>query len=346
MNNNYLTTAAFFENENKYANYLVFCVNSKQYALHVTNVIEVINLPQVDIPTNTPLGVIGIINYNDVMIKVVDICPFLGFETQPFDLTNQLIIVCVKGQYFAIRVDSIINISQFEAKDIHPIPFKTETSILGNVFKTTSEMISIVDIEKVDELLEKNENELGSINYEQLFPNDEKSLKILSIRAEHIKKHSDIFSFPVNINSNNQFILFTLENQNYYLDLKYVKEFNSIKRLNITKLPYTQPFIRGIVNLKGDFLIVIDLKKFLNNNAASAADGSKLIIVNGKNFNIALLVDDIKYIKNLKNSQITNKTMTSTSDYVSGEFVEDDILYNVLNFEKFINDERLYINVK
>lgn len=345
MNNNYLTNSSFFEND-KYASYLVFCINSKQYALHVTNVIEVINLPQVDIPTSTPIGVIGILNYNDVMIKVIDLCPFLGFETTSFDLVNQLVIVCVKGQYFAIRVDSIINISQFEAKDIHPIPFKTESSILGNVFKTTSEMISIVDIEKVDELLEKNENELGNIDYEKLFPTDEKATEILSIRAERIKKHSDVFSFPVNINSNNQFILFTLENQNYYLDLKYVKEFNSIKRLNITKLPYTQPFISGIVNLKGDFLVVVDLKRFLKNNSITSTDGSKLIIVNGKNFNIALLVDDIKYIKNLKNSQIANKTMTGASDYVSGEFVEDDILYNVLNFEKFINDERLYINIK
>ena len=125
-----------------------------------------------------------------------------------------------------------------------------------------------------------------------------------------------------------------------------MKEFTSIKRLKITKLPYTQDFIKGIINLKGDFLVVIDLKRFLNNNSSTLNEGSKLIVVNGKNFNVALLVDDIKYIKNLKNAQITNKTMSRSSDYISGEFVEDDILYSVLNFERFINDERLYINIK
>jgi chemotaxis signal transduction protein len=69
-------------------------------------------MPQIDIPENTPVGVIGILNYNDVMIKVVDLCPFLGFETQPFSINNQLIIVCVKGQYFAVQADSIVNRQQ------------------------------------------------------------------------------------------------------------------------------------------------------------------------------------------------------------------------------------------
>ena len=102
MNNNYLTTSSVFE-DNKYSSYIVFSLNSKHYAIHISNVIEVIHIPKVDIPENTPIGVIGILNYNDVMIKVVDLCPFLGFETQPFNLNNQLIIVCVKGQYFAIQ---------------------------------------------------------------------------------------------------------------------------------------------------------------------------------------------------------------------------------------------------
>jgi purine-binding chemotaxis protein CheW len=154
-----------------------------------------------------------------------------------------------------------------------------------------------------------------------------------------------MFTFPLNINTNNQYILFTLDNQNYFLDLKHVKEFTSIKRLNITTLPYTKDYIKGIINLKGDFLIVIDLKRFLNNETSQLAEGSKLIVVLGKNFNIALLVDDIKNIKNLTNNQIRNPEYTGSSEYISNEFVEDGQLYNILNFDKFINDDKLYINI-
>ena len=153
MNNNYLAISSFNE-ENKYVNYIVFCLCSKYYAINIADVIEVINLPKIDIPENMPLGVMGILNYNDVMIKVIDLCPLLGFETQSFSINNQLIIICVKGQYLGIQADSIVNISQFEAKNIHPIPFKSENSILSNVYKISSDMISIIDTHKVDELLD------------------------------------------------------------------------------------------------------------------------------------------------------------------------------------------------
>ena len=30
---------------------------------------------------------------------------------------------------------------------------------------------------------------------------------------------------------------------------------------------------------------------------------------------------------------------------MSSEFIEEDILYSILNFEKIINDEKIYINI-
>ena len=165
----------------------------------------------------------------------------------------------------------------------------------------------------------------------------------MRIRANQQKITQDVFSFPVNLKTINQYILFTLDNQNYYLDLKYVKEFVSVKRLNITKLPYTQDYIRGIVNVKGEFLIVVNLMKFLNNDAADTAEGTKLIIAEGKNYNIAFLVDEIKYIKNLKN--LLQSQFNNEKGYITSEFMDEGILYSILNFEKIVNDERLYINI-
>ena len=114
-----------------------------------------------------------------------------------------------------------------------------------------------------------------------------------------------------------------------------------MKRLNITKLPYTQDFIRGIVNIKGEFLLVLDLRKFLNGSSENYEEGAKLIITEGKNFNIALLVDEIKYIKTLKNVQPN----INSSNYISAEIMEENELNSIINFEKIINDERLFINI-
>ena len=342
MNNKYpIKISSELLNANNY--YIVFFLQGKKYAINIKNVLEIINIPEIEIPEQTPMGIIGMFNYNGTMIKFVDLCPFLGFQTVPFSINNQIIIAVINDNCFAIHTDKIENVSQFEIDNIQQIPYEAENSILNQVYKTDDNSISIIDIEKLTNILTNNQTISGT-NYASLFPHDEKSNQILKLRANQHKISQDTFSFPINISTVNQYILFTLNNQNYYLDLKYVKEFISINRLNITKLPFTQDYINGIINVRGEFLVVLDLKRFLNNDTNNTQEGGKLIIAEGKNFDIALLVDDIKYIRNLKN--ITAEQLnTHNSGYIYSEIMEENVLYSVLNFEKIVNDDKLYINV-
>lgn len=343
MNKNYaITLSSAINNSNEY--FIIFMLKGKQYAINIQNVMEVINIPEIEIPSKAPESIIGMFNYNGLMIKAVDLCPYLGFEPSTFSINNQLIIAVVDGNCFAIHTEKIENIVQLDSQNIQSIPYDMDDSILKEVYKAESNSINIIDINIVNKLITENHTNKQNINYTDLFPTDEKSQQILKIRAQQNKSVQEVFSFPFNLNTVNQYILFTLDNHNYYLDLKFVKEFISIKRLNITKLPYTQDFIKGIINLKGDSLVVIDLKRFLNNDINSIHEGSKLIIVEGKNFNIAFLVDEIKFIKNLKNIE-KSKIFSTNSKYIFSEFMEEDKLYSILNFEKIINDERLYINI-
>lgn len=345
MNNNYAITSTSHMKEN--ANqYIVFELKNNLYAINIQSVIEVINIPQIEIPQATPVGIIGMFNYNGEIIKVIDLCPLLGFEPNQFSINNQLIIIHEQGIYYAIHAEKIVNIIQADYTKIQCLPYNTEISIIKEIYKADENTINIINISQIENILTQNIEKTNNISYLSLFPQDNKSKQILQLRAEQNKKIQELFAFPVTSSSINQYILFDIDGQNYYLDLKYVKEFISLKRLNITKLPYTQDFIKGIINLKGDFLVVLDLKKFLNNDRKGAKEGTKLIIVESKNFNLALMVDDIKFIKHLKNLGDIDTTISNSSPYISAEFMENDELYSILNFDKIINDERLYINIK
>ena len=346
MNNNY-PILLNKENNNSINYYIIFIVNGRKYAVNIKNVIEVINIPDMEIPEKKmPKGIIGMFNYNGEMIKAVDLSPWLGFETIPFTINNQLIITVIDDNCFAIHTESIENIIQFEEEKIQKIPYNSNESILQEVYKSDDDTsVNIINLNKLKQCLSYNNISIEQkINYLDLFPKDEKSIQILKLRARQHKIDKQVLSFPINLDYGNQYILFTLNEQNYYLDLKYVKEFTTIKRLNITKLPYTQDFIKGIINIKGEFLVVIDLKKFLNNSSQNDKKAGKLIIVEGKNFDIAFLVDEIKYIKNLKNLPKSPVNMDGAT-YIYSEIMEENVLYSILNFEKIINDERLYINI-
>ena len=227
------------------------------------------------------------------------------------------------------------------------IPFSVENSLLKQIYKSENGSINIIDFNALVELISEKNNKRSKINYASLFPVDEKSTQILTLRAKNHTVPQEAFVFPSNTQTVKQFILFIMDNQNYFMDIKHVKEFISLKRVNITKLPYTSDYITGIVNVKGEFLVVFNLKKFLNHECTEKDNykGCKLIVAEGRNFNVAFLVDDIKYIRSLKDVH-KSKIYSSSNNYIYAEFMEDDKLYNILNFEEIINDERLYINIE
>ncbi len=347
MNNNFpiQTSANITTASNLHNNYIVFTIKEKQYAINIKNVLEIINIPEIEIAEKTPKGIIGMFNYNSLVIKAVDLCPFLGFETPSFSINNQMIIAVEGENCFAIHTEKIENVLQFEEEEIQKIPYDAENSILNAIYKNDGKTINIIDIKALNNIISQKQSVDNNVDYSALFPKDEKSLQILKLRSHQHKINQESFSFPVNVNSINQYVLFNLDNQSYYLDLKYVKELISTKRLNITKLPYTEDFITGIINIKGDFLLVLDLKKFLHNQSSTYNESSKLIITEGKNFNLALLVDDIKYIKTLKNITPDNTQTSAATNYIYSEIMEENELRSIINFEKIVNDERLYINI-
>ncbi len=342
-NSNSLSITSDIYKSNNY--YIIFELRSRKYAVNIQNVVEVINLPAIEIPESTPEGIIGLLNYNGRMIKTVDLCPFLGFETSQFTINNRLIIAKVKEEYFAIHTENIETITKFEEENFQNVPFSVKDSLLKQIYKSEKGNVNIINSEILYDLISQKNNQRSKINYLNLFPSDSKSLQILNLRAHSTELAQEAFAFPTNSQSVKQYILFIIDNQNYFMDIKYVKEFISLKRLHITKLPYTGDYIAGIVNVKGEFLVVCDLKRFLNNGGTDSYKSKKLIVAEGRNFNIAFLVDDIKYIRNLKDIQKT-KIYSSSSNYIYAEFMEDDELYSILNFEEIINDDRLYINIE
>ena len=343
MNNNY--KLAYINNKKTMISYILFKLKEKQYAIDIQNVVEVINMPEIEVPSTTPVGVIGMFNYKGMMIKVIDLCSLLGFIPNNFSINNQLIILHSEQNFYAIHSEVITNIVQVSSTEIQQIPFSTENSVLSHVYKTNSEAISIVDVNIVDEITSNPNAKISNIDYTTLFVQDDKSKQILKHRKISNLEKLNSYTFSFNIETENQYILFTLDNNNYCIDLKYVKEFVSLKRLNITKLPYTEDYIKGILNIKGDFLLVVDLKRFLNSEKNTLKEGSKLIIIQNEHFNLALLVEEIKFIKNIKNIKPSSLITDDNSKYIQTEYMEDGEMYNILNIEKIINDERLYINI-
>jgi len=138
-----------------------------------------------------------------------------------------------------------------------------------------------------------------------------------------------------------QYISFIIAREEYGVELIQTKEI--IKPLKITPVPNTLDYISGVINLRGQVIPVIDMKKKLNlaieKDKASSKDEEKIIIINIKGMLLGLYVDCVKEVVNLKNSEI--KDVKETKNEIEKEFIKgviniDEKLIIILDLKKLL----------
>jgi purine-binding chemotaxis protein CheW len=90
---------------------------------------------------------------------------------------------------------------------------------------------------------------------------------------------------------------FRLAQERYAVENCYVQEVSHFKEL--TPLPCTPPFLRGIVNVRGRILPVLDLKRFFDLPEKGLTDLHRIILVRHADVELGLLADDISGLRSL-----------------------------------------------
>jgi|SRR5271157_1714139 len=103
-----------------------------------------------------------------------------------------------------------------------------------------------------------------------------------------------------------QIVEFILGDEHFAMDLFDVKEV--VEYTTITKLPNIRPYIRGIIDLRGEITTIIDLKQRLNINETSGGikENSRIIVLDEKitNAKIGILVDDVTSVSTFSDDQV------------------------------------------
>jgi purine-binding chemotaxis protein CheW len=134
---------------------------------------------------------------------------------------------------------------------------------------------------------------------------------------------------------------FRLAQERYGIESSYIREVYPLKE--ITPVPCTPSFVVGIINLRGQILSVIDLKKFFNLPDQEVAS-QKVIVAHTPEMELGILVDMVLGVRNVPASQIQPSLFTSSSGiaetYLRGVTSERLI---ILEAARILADPRLII---
>jgi purine-binding chemotaxis protein CheW len=135
---------------------------------------------------------------------------------------------------------------------------------------------------------------------------------------------------------------FRLAQERYAIENRHVQEVCPFKEL--TPLPCTPAFIRGIVNVRGRIVPVLDLKRFFGLPEKGLTDLHRIILVRRADLELGLLADDITGLRTIPESSAQPAPPTLTgirADYLKGVTAERLI---VLNLTHILSDPAILVN--
>lgn len=327
--------------------YLSFLLDNDVYSLNAINVLEVATLPSLNTPQKLSEYIAGILNYNDLFINVIDIRKVLGRPIKKYDLSNKIIIIKGEESLFAIIADKVTDFYSIKGTEIQRVMGDSPSKVVKKFFKKDENLLNVIDITALEAFVKNAPASESSINYAELFPQDEESVFVLQKRRQELAK-VPYMGLDTNVYERDQYIVFKLREHNYCLFSDYAKELVDLKNFSITKIPYTPSFIVGIINLKGSFYSVLDLSKFIglkSDKEENDMKDGKIIILEVAELKLALLVDNILNIINISKENIDIKNDKNLDSlFIQAEAYINNEVYNILNIDKLVNDDRLYID--
>ena len=135
-----------------------------------------------------------------------------------------------------------------------------------------------------------------------------------------------------------QVVAFKLRNEEYGFSILNVQEIKGLT--DITRVPFAPEFIKGVINLRGSVLPVIDLKKRLGLEDTPYTANTRIVIVQYDEVAVGMLVDAVTEVRTINADDIdTSRTVTgndSNSKFISGIGKVDDRLIIQLNLSEII----------
>lgn len=138
-------------------------------------------------------------------------------------------------------------------------------------------------------------------------------------------------------------VTFSLAGKDYGIDIMKVKEISKAKRF--TFVPNADPYVRGVYNLRGDIISMIDLRIMFNLPAPKPEKNTfeDMIILRLDDYLIGVIVDNIDKVVGI-NSAAIQPPHPIFGDinikFIKGVVENEGRLYLILDVEKILGDHR------
>lgn len=144
----------------------------------------------------------------------------------------------------------------------------------------------------------------------------------------------------------NQYLTFTLEDEHYAVDVGKVKEV--LELLPITRIPKTPEYMRGVINIRGSVVPVVDLRRKFDMSAIESTVDTSIIVIEiqagNDDLTIGVMVDAVQEVVEIppENREPTPRIGTNLdTTFIDGMGKYNDTFLIILNVNEVFTKEEI-----
>lgn len=145
------------------------------------------------------------------------------------------------------------------------------------------------------------------------------------------------------VEESKQLVIFKLGDEEFGVDILQVREIEKLDQ-PITRVPKSPAFVEGVINLRGEIVPIVDLRKRFGLVVRQTGKEARIVIVDISDGQVGMIVDSVVEVIRLNVSAIENAppiTRGVDAYFLSGVAKINDRLIILLNLERALSPEEV-----
>ena len=138
-----------------------------------------------------------------------------------------------------------------------------------------------------------------------------------------------------------QYLTFIVDNQLYGIPISDVVQISGMQE--ITGVPEFPEYAKGVINLRGIIIPIIDIRLRLKKEEIPDNDRKCIIIIKTDDLHLGFIVDSVSDVTNINSDDISNPKIGSdhVNTYITGMAKLNNKIVLLMDLSKIINEEEL-----
>jgi len=130
-----------------------------------------------------------------------------------------------------------------------------------------------------------------------------------------------------------QVVVFTIDSEEFAVETSKVQGINGL--MKITKVPKAKKYIKGLINLRGSILSVLDINLLLGMNS-SDENNNNIIVLELDGEQVGITVDHVEEVMNVEEDMIKRVHENKNKPFIKGIINLDNRILTIIDIDKLL----------